>query len=155
MGPPCGMHGAFKGCRCTAKNQARYSGTSSPIEQSDSTLNFNAVSLPSLPGKPGWDGEMHSKTQPGCRTKCPDSQVEQQCRTTAPPHTFAPIASLGASLDNLVRSLPWNRSDTQVSVEAAYGSEGTSQTEAKTGTVFPARFCQRGNSHCGTLQGVG
>lgn len=98
---------------------------------------------------------MHPKAQPGCRIECPDSQIKQQRRTTGPPHIFAPVASLGAALDNFVRSLPWNRSETQVSVEAADAPEGTSQTEAKTGTVFPARFCQRGNSHCGTLQGVG
>ncbi len=62
----------------------------------------------------------------------------------------APFASLGAAIEKFARSLPWNRSDAQGSAVA-----GAGQTEAKTGTFFPARFCQRGNSHCGTLQGVG
>ncbi len=58
------------------------------------------------------------------------------------------FASLSASFGNIFQNLPWNQRE-----PAADGSGA--QTEPKTSTFFEERFCQRGNSKCGSLAGVG
>lgn len=61
------------------------------------------------------------------------------------------FASLSASFGEILRNLPWN----QQWQSAASDSGAGAQTEPKTNTNFEERFCQRGNSKCGSLAGVG
>lgn len=58
------------------------------------------------------------------------------------------FASLSASFGDIFQNLPWNQ-------RAAAADGSGAQTEPKTSTFFDERFCQRGNSKCGSLAGVG
>lgn len=66
-------------------------------------------------------------------------------------HSRPPMASISASFSELMQNLPWNQGQ-----HAALRHSGAgAQTEPKTNTLFEERFCQRGNSKCGDLAGVG
>lgn len=66
-------------------------------------------------------------------------------------HTRPPVASLSASFESFFQNLPWNQVQRAVPQRTGAGA----QTEPKTNTRFEERFCQRGNSKCGDLAGVG
>lgn len=77
---------------------------------------------------------------------CKSSQQLQLCLQTRPP-----IASISASFSELMQNLPWNQGQRAVPRHSSAGA----QIEPKTNTYFEERFCQRGNSRCGDLAGVG
>jgi hypothetical protein len=66
-------------------------------------------------------------------------------------HSAPAMASLSATFEQFFRNLPWNQGSAPQQQCIAAGA----QTEPKTNTRFEGRFCQRGNSKCGDLAGVG
>ena len=58
----------------------------------------------------------------------------------------APFASISSAIESLQEHLPWAQ-------KKQTGS--SSVVEPKTGTAFETEYCQRGNTQCGQLAGVG
>lgn len=69
----------------------------------------------------------------------------------------APLPNLQSVMGQLSRTLPWHCGPASAAEEGASATgEGIGGLrEPKTGALFPPRFCQRGDTHCGTLQGIG
>lgn len=68
----------------------------------------------------------------------------------------APLPTLQSFMGQISRTLPWHCGPASAEEGAsATGDSIGGMREPKTGALFPPRFCQRGDTHCGTLQGLG